>query len=235
MQDTSSIQRHVGENIRKFRLANGLSLEDVAAKIYKSKSTISKYEKGTISLDIGTLGEIANALDIHPAQLLTTPTPVKDAPLQQGLMEDVYMYSYDGKGKRIIKSVIERYVTDEPNVFSIQLFYDVPNKKQLSDCAILYQGTSTKYEVLENYSLENSQHKIEQIWLSCIGGLSQSQIQVGFLAGLLNATLLPAVRKVVVSPDALSEEDLMEHLIFTKEDLQTIKKLNIFIIDEFIA
>ena len=47
MNDTQNIQLYVGENIKKIRLARGLSLEDVADKIYKSKSTISKYEKGT--------------------------------------------------------------------------------------------------------------------------------------------------------------------------------------------
>lgn len=235
MSDTPNIQQYVGENIRKFRLAHGLSLEDVAAKIYKSKSTISKYEKGSIAIDIATLEEIALALDVHPTQLLMTSTPDKRIPVAQGLLEETYMFSYDGKGKRIIKSVIERYQTDENNRFSIQLFYDVPSKKERGDCVCLYQGFSSKYEVIENYSLENSRHAIEQIWLSCIGGLSQNHLQVGFLAGLLNATLLPAVRKVVLSPHLLSEEELMEHLVFTKEDLQTIRKLNIFIIDEFIA
>lgn len=235
MSEALNIQQYVGENIRKFRLAHGLSLEDVAAKVYKSKSTISKYEKGTIAIDIATLEEIALALDVHPAQLLMTSAPDKRIPLTEGLLEDTYMFSYDGKGKRIIKSIIERYQTDESNRFSIQLFYDVPSKKELGDCVCLYQGFSSKYEVLENYSLENARHPIEQIWLSCIGGLSQNRMQVGFLAGLLNSTLLPAVRKVVLSPHLLSEEELMEHLVFTKEDLQTIRKLNIFIIDEFIA
>ena len=60
-------------------------------------------------------------------------------------------------------------------------------------------------------------------------------MQVGFLAGLLNATMLPAVRKVVLSPNIISDEELMERLVFTKKDLQTIRKLNLFIIDEFIA
>ncbi|SFQ45376.1 Helix-turn-helix [Lachnospiraceae bacterium XBB1006] len=235
MNESNNIQQYVGENIKKFRLAHGLSLEDVAARIYKSKSTISKYEKGTIALDIGTLDEIAQALDVHPAQLLMTSTPTRNTPQQQGLVETVYMFSYDGKGKRIIQSIIERYQTDDPGTYSIQLFYDVPSKKQLGDCSVLYQGTSNKYEVLENYSLVNSRHPIEQIWLSCISGLSQSRMQVGFLAGLLNATLLPAVRKVVLSPNLIPEEELLEHLVFTKQDLQTIKKLNIFIIDEFIA
>ena len=235
MNDTQNIQLYVGENIKKIRLARGMSLEDVADKIYKSKSTVSKYEKGTIAIDIAKLEDISRVLDVHPAQLLMTAAPEKRSPLTQVSMDEIYMFSYDGKEKRIIKSVIERYQTDESNRFTIHLYYDVPAKNQLGDCVSFYQGYSTKYDVLENYTLENTRHPIEQIWLSCISGLSQNSIQVGFLAGLLNATLLPAVRKVVLSPHVLSDEELMERLVFTKKDLQTIRKLNLFIIDEFIA
>ena len=235
MSDTPDIQKYVGENIKKIRQARGLSLEEVAARIYKSKSTVSKYEKGTIAIDIATLKDIAIALDVHPAQLLMTSAPEKQLPKSRELLEDTYMFSYDGREKRIIKSVIERYQTDLSNRFSINLYYDVPSRDQLGECVVLYQGYSTRYDVLENYTLENSYHEIEQIWLSCISGLSQNRMQVGFLAGLLNATLLPAVRKVVLSPYVLSDEELMERLIFTKKDLQTIRKLNIFIIDEFIG
>ena len=235
MSDTSNIRVCVGENIKKFRLARGLSLEDVAAKIYKSKSTMSKYEKGTIAIDIATLEEIAMALDIHPAQLLMTAAPDKGDSPANGLIDESYMYSYDGKGKRIIRSVIEKYQSDDSNRYSVRLFYDVPSRNQLGDCTALYQGYSTKYDVLENFTLENTYHQIEQIWLCCISCLSVNSMQVGFLAGLLNATLLPAVRKVVLSPHILSDEELMNYLVFTKKDLQTIRKLNIFIIDEFIG
>ena len=164
-----------------------------------------------------------------------TPSPEKRAPLTQLSLDEVYMFSYDGKEKRIIKSVIERYQTDESNRFSIHLYYDVQSKNELGNCVSFYQGFSPKYDVLENYTLENSRHPIEQIWLSCISGLSQNRIQVGFLAGLLNATMLPAVRKVVLSPSIISDEELLERLVFTKKDLQTIRKLNFFIIDEFIG
>ncbi len=234
MSDIPVIQQSVGENIKKIRLARGLSLEYVASKIYKSKSTISKYEKGSIAIDIATLEEIAMALDVHPAQLLMTAAPEKKPPVAGGLFDESYMFSYDGKEKRIIKSIIERYHTDEPNRFSINLFYDISPANKPEDCTALYQGYSTKYEVLENYTLENSYHQIEQIWLSCISGLSHNSTQVGFLAGLLNSSLLPAVRKVVLSPHILPEEELMERLVFTKKDLQTIRRLNLFIIDEFI-
>ena len=77
MSDTPDIQKYVGENIKKIRQARGLSLEEVAARIYKSKSTVSKYEKGTIAIDIATLKDISIALDVHPAQLLMTSVPEK--------------------------------------------------------------------------------------------------------------------------------------------------------------
>ncbi len=235
MNSTPSIQQYVGKNIKKFRSARGLTLEDLATKIYKSKSTVSKYEKGTIALDIATLEDIAIALEVHPSQLLMTSASEQSTPQSQGLLDQTYMFSYDGREKRIITSVIERYSTEESNRFSIRLFYDVPSRNQLGDCVALYQGYSTKYEVLENYTLVNSYHEIEQIWLSCISGLSLNMLQKGFLAGLLNSTLLPAVRKVILSPYMIPEEELLEQLIFTKKDLQTIRKLNLFIIDEFIA
>ena len=97
MNDTQNIQLYVGENIKKVRLARGLSLEDVAEKIYKSKSTVSKYEKGTIAIDIATLEDISRVLDVHPAQLLMTAAPEKRSPLTQLSLDEIYMFSYDGK------------------------------------------------------------------------------------------------------------------------------------------
>ena len=70
MSDNMNIQQTVGDNIRKFRQARGMTMEDLAARIYKGKSTISKYEKGSIAIDIATLVEIAIALEVHPSQLL---------------------------------------------------------------------------------------------------------------------------------------------------------------------
>ena len=235
MNEKPNIQHSVGENIKKFRLARGLTLDDLADKIYKSKSTISKYEKGTISIDIATLEEIAIALDVHPAQLLMEAVQHNQIAPSKALQDESYMFSYDGKEKRIIQSVIEKYRTDDSNRFSIRLFYDIPSRNHLRDCVSVYQGSCTRHEVLENYTLENTYHQIEQIWLSCVSGLSQNSTQVGFLAGLLNSNLMPAVRKVILSPHLLNEDELMEHLVFTKKDLQTIRKLNLFTIDEYIA
>ena len=65
-----SIDKRVGTNIKKYRLAYKMTLEELAKQIHKSKSTISKYEKGLISLDMATLEEISQVLKVAPSQLL---------------------------------------------------------------------------------------------------------------------------------------------------------------------
>ena len=66
----SQINQEIGKKIRIFRKMRNLTLDELALKIYKSKSTISKYEKGEIAIDIETLYDIADALMINVEQLL---------------------------------------------------------------------------------------------------------------------------------------------------------------------
>ena len=58
-----------GKKIRYFRTGKNMTLEELAAAVCKSKATLSKYEKGEIVIDIETLYEIADALEIHIDQL----------------------------------------------------------------------------------------------------------------------------------------------------------------------
>ena len=44
----SEISLETGKRIRHFRTARGMTLDGLAAAIYKSRATVSKYEKGEI-------------------------------------------------------------------------------------------------------------------------------------------------------------------------------------------
>ena len=55
----------VGRQIRACRKQNKMTLEEMSRIIGKSKSTISKYEKGEIPVDVETLYLIAKSLQIH--------------------------------------------------------------------------------------------------------------------------------------------------------------------------
>ena len=58
----TEISTLVGQQIRECRKKRNMTLEDMAGLIGKSRSTISKYEKGEIPVDMETLYMIARTL-----------------------------------------------------------------------------------------------------------------------------------------------------------------------------
>ena len=48
----SDINRHVGQRMRKYRLAAGMTLQTLSEEIHKSRATVCKYENGEISIDL---------------------------------------------------------------------------------------------------------------------------------------------------------------------------------------
>ena len=66
----------VGERLRRFRLARGMSLEDLEFAIdgLVSSQTLSKYERGELQPTARVLNQIASAFGIKSAQLWGEPT-----------------------------------------------------------------------------------------------------------------------------------------------------------------
>lgn len=60
----SNFTCYVGEQIRKYRKAGKMTLQDLADAIHKSRATVCKYENGDISVDIETLYEISQILQV---------------------------------------------------------------------------------------------------------------------------------------------------------------------------
>ena len=74
------ISEEIGKKINIFRKKKGWTVQELGDAICKSKATVSKYEKGQISLDVDTLYDIAAALGVSPEQLLyyaPDPEPVR--------------------------------------------------------------------------------------------------------------------------------------------------------------
>ena len=64
------INIEIGKKIKYYRKIKKITLEDLSKKIYKSVSTISKYENGLIKIDVESLYLIAHAFDININNLL---------------------------------------------------------------------------------------------------------------------------------------------------------------------
>lgn len=61
----------IGQRIKSMRKQQGLSIDDLAYKLGKNRTTVYRYENGDIeNLPLGILDSLANALNTTPAHLM---------------------------------------------------------------------------------------------------------------------------------------------------------------------
>ena len=65
--ETDDFSRHIGQRIRLFRTAAGLSLEALGSRIGVTYQQIQKYEKGANRVSATTLAHIAQVLNVNVA------------------------------------------------------------------------------------------------------------------------------------------------------------------------
>ena len=65
-----NISQITGQNIKKVRIAEGMTLDRLAKRIHKSKSTLSKYEQGSVKIDLETLKDKYIDLTVYPKRTL---------------------------------------------------------------------------------------------------------------------------------------------------------------------
>lgn len=80
----NEINIYIGGQIRKYRKANGMTLQQLADVIHKSRATVCKYENGEISIDIATLYEISQALQVSFGQLTSYQPTLPAVPAAHG-------------------------------------------------------------------------------------------------------------------------------------------------------
>ncbi len=235
----SGISAHVGRRIRLYRKMKNITIEVFAGMINKSKATVSKYENGDISIDIETLFIIANKLDISVNQLIDLDQdemeaeeklPVADSHYGKSRM---YMYFYDGRRSRFVRSVIEISGSGENGVYRANLYSDLEDYSNCYQCKFLYHGTMRRYDTFTNFNFENQNNKVEKVFLYAINSFSHNGRMMGMFSGLSTQPFLPVSFKFILSPDIMEENDeLKEQLVFTKEDIKQMKKMNMFIVGQ---
>ena len=233
----SKISAHVGKRIRLYRKMKNITIEVFASMINKSKATVSKYENGDISIDIETLFIIANKLDISVSQLIDLEQEEgeaeKDVPAAVGYYgkSRMYMYFYDGRRSRFVRSVIEIGSSVENGVYRANLYSDLEDYSNCYQCKFLYHGTMRRYDTFTNFNFENQNNKVEKVFLYAINSFSHNGRMIGMFSGLSTQPILPVSFKFILSPDIMEEnEELKEQLVFTKEDIKQMKKMNMFIV-----
>lgn len=237
----SEINEHIGKKIRMYRKERGLTLQELADRIHKSRASVSKYENGEITLDVETLYEIAEVLQISTNQLMDyrPVMPEEETMLHSSVGKSpffqakrLYFYFYDGRYKRLKDGIIDIYeAEDEPGSYEATLsISSVTPAGRSSD--IYYTGKVVYSDMLIRFSFVNQCNALEEDLLYIFNPLDIRDSTEGLLCGISSADLMPCAFKCIVtlSPQEYTEE-FKNSLLLNKKELQRWQKLNMLIVD----
>ncbi len=159
--DHKQLNHHIGNRIRTSRKSLGMTIQQLADLINKSRATVSKYETGEISLDMVTLFNISSALQVTPNQLIDYRISTqKETVMQSSALKtfhnasQLFFYFYDGRYNRLKDGVINIHPEKEDNQQTATLTISVvtPNGRSSE---IYYLGSVTYSDRLIRFSFIN--------------------------------------------------------------------------------
>jgi transcriptional regulator with XRE-family HTH domain len=231
----SEITAGIGHNINVYRKKSGLTLDALAAIVCKSKSTLSKYEKGEISIDIETLYELADAFHIHVEQLvhLQNHRPEIEMPGKRpnffAGIEQFYSYLYDGRNRSILRSVFDVTAKVDENRYNIMMYMNYKDPAHYQNCETTYSGYIEHYDAITNIILTNQNSPIEQASAQILASYLDSDTKWGLWNGLSSRPMMPIATKMLFSKTPLKENDeLRQSLTISKEDVRLLRLYNMF-------
>lgn len=229
------VSTQIGKRIRTFRKKRSMTLEDLSQIICKSKSTISKYEKGEIPIDIETLYEIADALQVHVEQLLYCPP--KRTVLASGSSSPAfftgcsqfYSYVFDGRDNQLIRCVFDILSETDNSEYKIMMYMNFKDYVHYQLCENTYWGYIEHYDALTNIQLTNQDSPIEKASVQILASYLDSNTKWGLFNGFSTRPMMPIATKMLFSKTKLHEDtELIQKLKISREDIRLMKLYNMF-------
>lgn len=227
MYDLNTIK--IGERLRFYRVKNGMTLNNIAEKIYKTKATVSKYEKDEIQPDIYTLLEICNVLDININQLFQEKNEellkISKIPFKNK------MYLYYLTEKKLITSILEIYNENDDNFVKLYNGY----KDTYLNCAYKYNGKIESCHSIIYITFNNAIPDLfEKVQLIINNNWANKKGYNCFITGLTPSGM-PVIKKAVLLDrelvDAEEKEKYIRKLQIDKNEIKEIQKNNAWILE----
>lgn len=238
----NEISKHTGNRIRSFRKTQGMTLQQLADQIHKSRASVSKYENGEITIDIETLYDISEALHVELNQLIdyrpqkpnSSTTQIHNSIAKSPFFQAdrLYFYFYDGRYNRLKDGVIDIHKTeDSSRQYKATLSISAVTPTGRSS-EIYYSGKVLYSDMLIRFSFVNQFNTLEEDLLYIFNPLELRDYTEGLLCGISSADLMPCAFKclVTLTPQE-STEELKQHLLITQKELRRWQKLNMLIVD----
>lgn len=227
---------YLGHQIRTLRKMKGITVDELSKRIQKSPATIYKYESGQIALDIDSIAEIADALDIDLIHFLSFAQQNRNVAFTKHSFfssNKLYAYFYDGRTKRLTQSILVFHpstAVNEPH--KAILYFDVYNFDTPEIARYIYSGTLTCLETVSYFILKNISFDVETFIIEMLNPMGTSGYTWGLFLGLSEYPLSPMATKLLISKMPLQQEELDKiSLKFSKEELRSIKEKNAILLN----
>lgn len=229
----SEISIEIGKRIRNFRKKRNMTIEELSGHINKCKATVSKYEKGEIVIDIVTLYNIADALQVHVEQLLycgPERTEISTSGKKPAFFNGVsqfYSYLFDGRSNRIIRCVFDVLSEAGESGYKIMMYMNFKDFDNYQNCENTYWGYIKHYDALTNILMTNQDTPMEHVTATILASFLDSNTKWGLFFGISSRPMMPIAIKMLFSKKLLKEdENLIKQLKVSREDIRLLKLYN---------
>lgn len=230
-------QEDVGARIKMFRKLRHITQAELAEKIHKSKSILSKYELGQANVDIETLFSIAEALEITAADLLDVVPSAEACPKTEryGIFQNEKLYILMKTIAGVWKGVL-CLANQEDGSVQACLYMQVADYQQPLKCRAIYKGLLYSYPTNAVVVLHNVVDDSDMITIS-VGLYKGTQtICGGLIIQFSYLTNSPAATRMILSSIPQMREDAAEQiLLLDKKDVNSLRKSNLLLAPEYIA
>lgn len=229
----SEVSIEIGNRIRNFRKKRSITIEELARLINKSRATVSKYEKGEIVLDIVTMYEIADALQLHVEQLLYC-RPERAVIASNGTepaffsgLSQFYSYVFDGRSNQIMRCVFDVLSVAGESRYKIMMYMNIKDFNNYQNCENTYWGYIEHFDALTNIIMRNNDTPMEQITINILASFLDSDTKWGLFCGISSRPMMPVALKMLFSKKMLKEDESLAKLLkISKDDIRLLRLYN---------
>lgn len=224
----------VGKQIRTYRKQRKITLEELSGIIGKSKSTISKYEKGEIPVDMETLYLIARTLVVPVEQFLhylppiSSPSQAADtSPSFFTGLTQFYSYLFDGRNNQLIRCVFDILSKSDVSGDKIMMYMNFNDFEHYQICENTYWGYIEHFDALTNIQLTNQDSPMEKASVQILASYLSADTKWGLWNGFSTRPMMPIAMKMLFSRARLHEDAaLIKKLKVSRDDIRLLKLYN---------
>ena len=223
-----------GERLKTYRLKKGLSQENIATIINKTKATVSRYESGEVLPDVKDISKICEALEIYEADLYennvvrTMQDDKSKNPFDTNKLY-VYFNAYNFKTKKFAPDKYILELEQKQNICKAK-FVDYHDGRIYTE-GYLIGNEEIVFAVMENYKPTSARVDVSVLEINICNGTEG--LMLGGYFGT-NAKCEPSLRKCYFSKkDIEFTKEMIEDLKLNENEKEILNNQNALYLDIF--